>query len=108
MPTLSCIHPVQTLHASQQMLHTSMQAARAKAEEQAVGAKMDKKIAAAEELVADLKKKAAELQVCNLLQCLCMSETTCFACNDLSAIHYWATTAAGWEICHADIQTMPA
>ena len=52
----------------------SMQAARAKAEEQAAGAKMDKKIAAAEKLVADLKKKAAELQVCNLLQCFCISQ----------------------------------
>ena len=51
-----------------------MQAARAKAEEQAAGAKMDKKIAAAEKLVADLKKKAAELQVCNLLQCFCISQ----------------------------------
>ena len=34
-------------------------------------------------------RKAAELQVCNLLQCLFMSETipTCFACNDLSAVY---------------------
>ena len=80
------------------MLHASIQAARAKAEEQAADAKMDKKIAAAEKLVADSKKKAAELQVCNLLQCLFMSETTCSACNDLSAIlnSHWLGNLPYW------------